>query len=198
VVYDALGFFSAPRVWYTFRLFGHPRVAVLDGGLPKWRREGRPLESGEPVLRPKTYSAQADPALVRSKAQMLANLTTRREQVLDARPAGRFTGDEPETWPGRRGGHIPGARNLPYADLVDPATGTFLDAERLRARFAAAGVDLARPVVTSCGSGVTAAVLAFGLHLVGHDQVALYDGSWAEWGLPGDTPVETGPARPDR
>jgi thiosulfate/3-mercaptopyruvate sulfurtransferase len=194
VVYDGIGFFSAPRVWYTFRLFGHPRISVLDGGLPKWKREGRPLEAGEPAPRPVDYSARANTTLVRDKGQMLANLGTRHEQVLDARPAARFTGEEPDLWPGRRRGHIPGAYNLPYAALVDPQSGTFLPADALRQRFVEAGLDLDRPVVTSCGSGVTAAILAFGLHLIGQERVALYDGSWAEWGLPGDAPVETGPA----
>jgi thiosulfate/3-mercaptopyruvate sulfurtransferase len=191
VIYDSLGIFSAPRVWYTFRLFGHPRVSVLDGGLPKWQREGRPLEAGEAKCRPATYAARAIPAKVRSKAQMLANLESRREQVVDARPAARFTGAEPDLWPGRRRGHMPGARNLPSASLVDAQSGTMLDAAALRRRFADAGLEPGRPVVTSCGSGVTAAVLALGLHLIGRDDVALYDGSWAEWGLPGDTPVET-------
>jgi thiosulfate/3-mercaptopyruvate sulfurtransferase len=192
VIYDSLGFFSAPRVWYTFRLFGHARVAVLDGGLPKWQREGRALESGEARAHPPTtYVARANPAMVRSKAEMLANLASRREQVFDARPAVRFTGAEPDLWPGRRRGHMPGARNLPYGSLIDHQTNTMLGAAALRQRFEAAGLAPGQPIVTSCGSGVTAAILALGLHLIGRDDVALYDGSWAEWGLPGDTPVET-------
>jgi thiosulfate/3-mercaptopyruvate sulfurtransferase len=127
--------------------------------------------------------------MVRSKQQLLANLETKREQVLDARASGRFNATEPELWPGRRAGHIPGSLNLPYTQLLRP-DGTFLPVDQLRAKFAAAGVDPKQPVVTSCGSGITAGVLALGLDLIGHRDVAVYDGSWAEWGLPGDTPVE--------
>lgn len=191
VVYDSLGIFSAPRVWYTFRLFGHPRVSVLDGGLLKWQREGRPVESGAAQPQPVPYVARIDPAKVRTKTQMMTNLTSRREQVIDARPAARFSGAEPDLWPGRRRGHMPGALNVPYASLIDPQTGTMLEPAALKQRFEAAGLEADRPVVTSCGSGVTAAILALGLHLIGRDDVALYDGSWAEWGLPGNTPVET-------
>jgi thiosulfate/3-mercaptopyruvate sulfurtransferase len=129
--------------------------------------------------------------MVRDREQIRANLSSRNEQVVDARAAGRFSGQEPEVWPGRRSGHIPGSFNVPFADLLDGKTKTLLPAEAIAARFRKAGVDLSRPIVTSCGSGVTAAVLAFGLHLIGRSDVALYDGSWAEWGRPGDTPVET-------
>ena len=191
IVYDAHGMMSAARAWWSFRVFGHDDVAVLDGGLPKWLAEGRPVESG--VVRParRSFSARFDPSQVRDKAAIRANIRDRREQVVDARAAGRFSGREPEVWPGRRPGHIPGSLNVPFTDLLDPQSKTFLPAEAIAERFRAAGTDLARPVVTSCGSGVTAAVLAFALHLIGHRPVALYDGSWAEWGLPGDTPVET-------
>jgi len=137
-----------------------------------------------------------DSTLVRDLGQVRANLASRREQLVDARPAGRFEATAPESWPGRRGGHIPGSRSLPLDRLTDAKTRTLLPADRLRALFEAAGLDLGKPVVTSCGSGVTACGLAFALHLLGHRDVAVYDGSWAEWGLPGDTPVETGPARP--
>jgi thiosulfate/3-mercaptopyruvate sulfurtransferase len=190
VVYDAHGMMSAARAWWSLRVFGHDDVAVLDGGLPKWLVEGRPVESG--VARParRSFKARFDPSQVRDKAAIRANIRDRREQVVDARAAGRFAGSEPEVWPGRRPGHIPGSLNLPFTDLLDPQNKTFLPAEAIAERFRAAGTDLARPVVTSCGSGVTAAVLAFALHLIGHRPVALYDGSWAEWGLPGDTPVE--------
>jgi len=121
---------------------------------------------------------------------MLANLESKREQVLDARSAARFHGREPEVWPGRRSGHIPGSLNLPYGDLLNPANKTLLSADELTAQFRSAGVDLSKPVIASCGSGVTASLLALGLHLIGHPSVAVYDGSWAEWGLPGDTPIE--------
>jgi thiosulfate/3-mercaptopyruvate sulfurtransferase len=190
VVYDAHGMMSAARVWWTFRVFGHADVAVLDGGLPKWIAEGRPVEDTPPQPRERHFTARFNNLMVRDKAQVRANIASRREQLVDARSVGRFRGTEPEPWPGRRSGHIPGSLNLPYTDLLDPETKTFLPADAIRARFQAAGVDLAKPVVCSCGSGVTAAVLAFALHLIGHRDVAVYDGSWAEWGLPGDTPIE--------
>ncbi|MEE8505325.1 MAG: 3-mercaptopyruvate sulfurtransferase [Kiloniellales bacterium] len=195
VVYDQRGLFSAPRVWWTFRFFGHEHVAVLDGGLPKWQSEGRPLEDGpvRPVER--RFTARVNGLMARDRAQMLANVAGGREQVLDARSRGRFEGADPEPRPGLRAGHIPGSRNLPFTDLIDPARQTMLPPEEMKQRFAEAGLDMTRPVVTTCGSGITAAVLALGLQLVGHRDVGLYDGSWAEWGEPDDTPVETGPAR---
>lgn len=190
VVYDAHGMMSAARVWWTFEVFGHQDVAVLDGGLPKWIAEGRPVEDMPPQPRERHFTARFNNLMVRDKAQVRANIASRREQLVDARSAGRFSGAEPEPWPGRRSGHIPGSLNLPYTDLLDPATKTFLPADAVRVRFRETGVDLAKPVICSCGSGVTAAVLAFALHLIGHCDVAVYDGSWAEWGLPGDTPIE--------
>jgi thiosulfate/3-mercaptopyruvate sulfurtransferase len=190
VVYDSNNYMGSARVWWTLRVFGHSDVAVLDGGLAKWLAEGRPVDDRPPQPRERHFTARLDHSLVRAKEQMLANLQSRREQVLDARSAGRFHAKEPEVWPGRRSGHIPGSLNLPFLDLVDPASKTLLPAEQVRAKLLAAGVDPARPVVTSCGSGITAAVLALALHLVGQRDVAIYDGSWAEWGLPGDTPVE--------
>jgi thiosulfate/3-mercaptopyruvate sulfurtransferase len=190
VVYDQHGLMSAARVWWMFRVFGHKDVAVLDGGLPKWLAEGRPVEDRAPQPRERHFTARYDNLMVRDLAQMRSNLVGKREQVVDARAAGRFNGTEPEVWPGRRSGHIPGSRNVPYAELLDPATKTLLPGEAIAERFRKAGVDLSKPIVTSCGSGVTAAVLAFALHLIGHQDVALYDGSWAEWGRPGDTPVE--------
>jgi thiosulfate/3-mercaptopyruvate sulfurtransferase len=190
VVYDQHGLMSAARVWWMFRVFGHRDVAVLDGGLPKWIAEGRPTEDRPPQPRERHFTARYNHLMVRDLAQVKGNLSSRREQVVDARSAGRFAGSEPEPRHGLRGGHIPGSVNLPFTDLLDPKDKTLLPAEAIAARFRKAGVDLAAPVVTSCGSGVTAAVLAFGLHLIGHGDVALYDGSWAEWGRPGDTPVE--------
>jgi thiosulfate/3-mercaptopyruvate sulfurtransferase len=191
IVYDQHGLMSAARVWWTFRVFGHRDVAVLDGGLPKWLREGRPTEDLPPMPRERHLTARFNHLLVRDKEQVRANIASRREQLVDARSAGRFKGAEPELWPGRRSGHIPGSLNLPFTDLLDPKEKTLLPADAIKARFEAAGLDLDRPVVCSCGSGVTAAVLALALHLVGREDVAVYDGSWAEWGLPGDTPVET-------
>lgn len=190
VVYDQHGLMSAARVWWTFRVFGHRDVAVLDGGLPKWLREGRPIEDLPPMPRERHLTARFNNLMVRDKEQVRANIQTRREQLIDARSAARFKGEEAEPWPGRRSGHVPGSLNLPYTDLLDPKTKTLLPADAIKAKFLAAGLDLTRPAVCSCGSGVTAAVLAFALHLIGHEDVALYDGSWAEWGLPGDTPVE--------
>jgi thiosulfate/3-mercaptopyruvate sulfurtransferase len=196
VVYDSVGLLSAGRVWWMLRLFGHRDVAILDGGLPKWLAEGRPVDDRPVMPRERHFTARVDSTLVRDIDQIRANLASRREQLVDARPAGRFEATSPEAWPGRRGGHIPGSRSLPLDRLTDPATRTMLPADRLRALFEDAGIDLEKPVVTTCGSGVTACGLAFALHLLGHRDVAVYDGSWAEWGLPGDTPVETGPARP--
>ncbi|HTV45544.1 MAG TPA: 3-mercaptopyruvate sulfurtransferase [Stellaceae bacterium] len=194
IVYDSTGLNSAGRAWWMLRLFGHDDVALLDGGLPKWQAERRPLTSAVPVPPPRSFTARLNPALVRDKAALLGNLTSRREQIVDARAAGRFAGTIAEPRPGMRSGHIPGSRNLPYDRLTDPATHRLLGAEELARLFAAAGVAVDRPIVTSCGSGVTACALAFALHLIGH-SAAVYDGSWSEWGLPGDTPVETGAAR---
>ena len=194
VVYDSAGLSSAGRAWWMLRLFGHDNVTLLDGGLPKWRGEGRPLETAAPKPPRRHFTARFDPALVRDKRALLDNLTTPREQVVDARAAGRYEGTAEETRPGLRRGHIPGSRNLPYDRVTDPQTHRLRDAEELAALFREAGVALDRPIVTSCGSGVTACALAFALHLIGHPRAAVYDGSWSEWGLPGDTPIETGPA----
>ncbi|HUC72203.1 MAG TPA: 3-mercaptopyruvate sulfurtransferase [Stellaceae bacterium] len=194
VVYDSAGLSSAGRAWWMLCLFGHADVAVLDGGLPKWRAEGRPLTTAVPTPAPGRFTARFDPSLVRDRAAVLANLSTRREQIVDARAAGRFDGSMPEARPGLRSGHIPASRNLPYDQVTDPKTKQIKSAEELTALFRDAGVALDRPVVTSCGSGVTACALAFALHLIGHPGAAVYDGSWSEWGLPGDTPVATGPA----
>ncbi len=191
ICYDSYGLMSAARAWWMFRLFGHERVSVLDGGLAKWKREGKPVD-GKPVAPAKTdFVARFRPELVRAKTEVKANIASKAAQVLDARSAGRFRATDPEPRAGLRGGHIPGSGNLPYNQLVSPADQTVLPAAELRAKFQAAGIDPARPVITSCGSGVSACVLALGLHLIGAGSVAVYDGSWSEWGLPGDTPVET-------
>jgi thiosulfate/3-mercaptopyruvate sulfurtransferase len=190
VIYDGQGMMSAARVWWMFRIFGAREVAILDGGLPKWLAEGRPVDEDQVTLQERHFTARLDNTQVRGKDQVKRNIDSKREQVLDARTAGRFHATEPEIWPGRRSGHIPGAHNLPYGQLLKPDM-TFKDSDAMRALYEGAGIDLKQPVVTSCGSGITACVLAFGLHLIGHRDIAVYDGSWAEWGLPGDTPVAT-------
>ncbi len=190
VVYDTIGTTGAARVWWTFRVFGHGDVAVLDGGLPKWLTEKRPTTSATTTLQSETYRAIRNAALVRDLDQVLRNIDTRREQLLDARSAGRFHGTEPEPRAGLRGGHIPGSLNLPFTRLFNEDR-TFRSATELRELFAGAGVDLDRPIATTCGSGVTAAVLALGLYLIGRTDTAVYDGSWSEWGARTDTPVET-------
>ena len=193
VAYDSAGLSSAGRAWWMLRLFGRREVALLDGGLPKWRAEGRPLDTALPSPPRRRFTARFDPVLVRDKRALLENLSTRQEQVVDARAAGRFEGTAEETRPGLRRGHIPGSRNLPYDRVTDPQTHQLRSAEELSRLFRDAGVALDRPIVASCGSGVTACALAFALHLIGHPGAAVYDGSWSEWGLPGDTPVEPGP-----
>ncbi len=191
IVYDAYGLFSAGRVWWMFRAMGHDKVAVLDGGLPKWLAEERPVESGAASPAPAVFEGKARPELVRAWGDMLANIDSGAAQVLDARAPGRFSGSEPEFRAGLRSGHIPGSLNLPYPGLVDPADGTMLPAATLESVYAQAGVDLAEPIVTTCGSGVTAGALALGLFLLGRGDVAVYDGSWTEWGGRDDTPIET-------
>lgn len=193
VVYDGSGVnLSAPRVWWTFQVFGHPSVAVLDGGLAKWRAEGRPLERGVPRPRPARFTARLDPARVRDLAALRNGGGS--EQVVDTRPADRFEGRQPEPRAGVRSGHIPGSLNLPFTELVT-SDGTVLPPERLHARLEAAGLDLRRPVVATCGSATSACSLVLALALLGHERVAVYDGSWTEWGGRDDTPIEVGPAR---
>ncbi len=194
IVYDANGLSSAGRAWWLLRLFGHDNAALLDGGLPRWKAEGRPLDTAAPSIPPRRFTARFNPALVRDKGAVLVNIASHHEQLVDARAAGRFDGTAEETWPGRRRGHIPGSRNLPFDQVTDATTKQLKSADELRRLFADAGVDLGRPVVASCGSGVTACALAFALHLIGHPGAAVYDGSWSEWGLPDGPPIETGPA----
>ena len=190
VVYDNSGMQTSPRVWWTLRAFGHRRVSVLDGGMRKWLAEDRPVAADTPAVTPARYTARLDASMVRSMQDIRGNIESRSEQVLDARSAGRFAGTEPEPRPQCRPGHIPGSLNLPSVTLVDPDTGTFRAAAELESRFAESGLNLQAPVITSCGSGVTACVLALGLHLLGKGDVAVYDGSWTEWGS-SDMPVET-------
>jgi thiosulfate/3-mercaptopyruvate sulfurtransferase len=193
VIYDGSGVnLSAARVWWMFRVFGHERVAVLDGGLGKWAAEHRPVESGAVRLPPARFVANLNPGLVRSLTAMRANLEHRREQVVDLRSAARFAGNAPEPRPGLRPGHGPGSRNLPFTDLVGP-DGTILPEDELRRRLQAAGIDLSQPIVATCGSGTTACTLLLSLELLGGPDAALYDGSWTEWGGQLDTPVERGP-----
>jgi thiosulfate/3-mercaptopyruvate sulfurtransferase len=194
VLYDSGGWVAAPRAWWMLLSYGHRDVRIVDGGLKKWRAEGRPMESGEVKAKPATFKAGYDERRVRSIQQMMANVESRAEQVIDARAGERFEGRGVEPRPGLRSGHIPGARSLPYDNLFDAATGAMKPVDELRKAFAGAGVDLARPIVTSCGSGVSAAVLTLALYRLGIQDSALYDGSWAEWGQPDGPPVATGAA----
>jgi thiosulfate/3-mercaptopyruvate sulfurtransferase len=193
VIYDDSAVKTSARAWFIFRRFGLREVALLDGGLAKWRAEGRPLEQGNAAAPSASFQVRPGTGTVRSKAEILANIATEAEQLVDARGAGRFTGAEPELRPGMPSGHIPGARNLPFGRLLKP-DGTFRDEAGLRAAFVEAGIDLDQPVVTTCGSGVTAAVLLFAMHLLGKEDTALYDGSWSEWGADPATPKATGSA----
>lgn len=191
VVYDTAGLFSAPRVWWTLRAFGAVDVQILDGGFPKWLAEGRPTESGQPSRYPARFDAKLDRNWVASIDEVAKRLAEGSAQVLDARAAERFRGEAPEPRAGVRPGHIPGARNLPVSEVVKD--GRLVDAATIRAAVAAAGIDPSRPVITSCGSGVTAAILWLALDVIGSPPQALYDGSWTEWGS-SDKPVATGPA----
>jgi thiosulfate/3-mercaptopyruvate sulfurtransferase len=193
VIYDDSAVKTSARAWFICRMHGFEQVAILDGGLGKWRAERRRLERGVSSANSGAVTTRPGPMTVRTKAEVLANVVSAEEQLLDARGAGRFTGAEPEARPGLASGHIPGSLNLPFGRMLKP-DGTFRDEAGLRAAFAEAGIDLDQPVVTTCGSGVTASVLLFALHLLGKDDVALYDGSWSEWGADPATPKATGPA----
>ena len=191
VVYDSAGIFSAARVWWTFRLMGKTDVAVLDGGFPKWQAEGREIEDMAPVLRDRHMTVSRQNHLVKDVTQVAHAAKLGEAEIIDARAAPRFRGEVAEPRPGLRAGHIPGAKNLPFAGVLN-TDGTMKDPAELLAVFHAAGVDLKKPVITSCGSGITAAVLSLALERIGHRNHALYDGSWAEWGMYDDLRVETG------
>lgn len=192
VVYDGAGLFSAARVWWMFRTFGHTDVAILDGGFPKWLAEDRPVETMPPSIRQQRhFTARFAASNVRDKADVLRAIETGSAQLADARSPGRFTAKEPEPRQGMRGGHMPGAANVHYRTLLNP-DGTLKSTSDIQQVFKAAGIDLSKPVITTCGSGVTAAILTLGLTLTGHNTNSLYDGSWADWGSAPDTPVETG------
>lgn len=188
VVYDGMGIFSAARVWWLFRLMGKSDVAVLDGGLPKWVAENRPLEDMPPILRDRHLTVQRQAGLVKDVTQVARAAKLGDHEILDARSPARFAGAEPEPRPGLRAGHIPGSKNIPYTALLD-AAGTMKDPAALRAVFEAAGVDLAKPAITTCGSGVTAAIISLALERIGHRDHSLYDGSWSEWGMYDDLRV---------
>lgn len=191
VVYDGAGLFSAARVWWMFRTFGHTDVAILDGGFPKWLAEDLPVEDGPPLKRqPRHLTARYSASSVRDKQDILSAIESGSPQIADARSPARFSALEPEPRAGMRGGHMPGASNVHYKTLLND-DGTVKSTMSIAQVFENAGIDLAKPVITSCGSGVTAAILTLGLTLTGHNANSLYDGSWAEWGSDPDTPIET-------
>lgn len=194
VVYDGAGLFSAARVWWTFRLMGKTDVAVLDGGLPKWRAEGREIEDMPPIVKDRHMTTSRQNHLVKDVTQVAHAAKLGEAVIIDARSAARFAGEAPEPRPGLRSGHIPGSRSVPYTATLN-ADGTMKSLADLAAVFHEAGVDLAKPAITTCGSGVTAAILCLALERLGHKNHALYDGSWAEWGMYDDLAVEKGPAR---
>ena len=191
VVYDGMGLFSAARVWWLFRLMGQNNIAVLDGGFPKWQSEGRPVEDMPPVVRDRHMTVRRQNHMVKDVTQVAAASKLGDYEIIDARSAARFRGDAPEPRPGLRAGHIPGSKNVPYTSLLND-DGTMKSPETMRDIFVAAGVDLTKPAITSCGSGVTAAVVSLALEILGKTDHALYDGSWSEWGMFPTVPVATG------
>ena len=193
VVYDGSGLFSAARVWWLFRLMGQDNIAVLDGGLPKWIAEGRELEDLAPVIRDRHMTVRFQNQMVRDVTQVSSASKLGTSQIVDARAAARFRGEAPEPREGLRAGHIPNSRNVPFTDLLNDDK-TMKTPDQTRAIFESAGVDLKKPIITTCGSGVTAAVLGLALERMGHDMWSLYDGSWTEWGMFPTVPVATGEA----
>ena len=191
VVYDGAGLFSAARVWWLFRFMGHSGVAVLDGGLPKWKSEGRAMNDLPPTVRRDRMTARPQTWMVCNSAAVLDASNSGSAQVLDARPAGRFSGRDPEPRPGLRSGHIPGSCNIPYSSLLS-SDGTFKPPHALESVLREAELDMRKTVITSCGSGITAPMISLALEVVGHKEHSLYDGSWAEWGVPGELPVAAG------
>ncbi len=190
IVYDRLcGGAAAARVWWMFRVFGHDNVALLDGGYGKWIKEKLPADMSMVRPEPRSFSATYNSALVRTLGEMRDNLSTGAAQVIDARGPDKFDGTQEDVFPFKKLGHIPNAINIPWADLIHPDAGEFLTPDALAARFAAATIDLERPIVTTCASGITSCVVALALYLLGHKTAAVYDGSWAEWGLAEDTPA---------
>lgn len=193
VVYDGMGLFSAPRVWWTLRVFGVKNVFILDGGFPQWKKEGRPIETGMPAITPAEFESSFNADLVADYQRVAKTLADHSAQVVDSRPANRFTGEAPEPRQGVASGHMPGSLNLPANDLVE--NGVLASPEKIEAAVKKAGVDLSQPVITSCGSGVSASVLWLALDSIGKTPKALYDGSWSDWGTREGAPVETGPAK---
>ncbi len=191
VVYDGAGLLSAARVWWLFRLMGQPNIAVLDGGLPKWLAEGRGSEDLPPVVRDRHMSVRRQAHMLRDVTHVAAASKLGDHEILDARPAGRFAGIDPEPREGLRQGHIPGSKNLPHTALLN-GNGTLKDVAGLRAAFDAAGADLSRPIIATCGSGITACIIDLALERLGHTRHAVYDGSWAEWGMYNDLHIKTG------
>ena len=191
IVYDSSNVCSSARVWWMLKIFGHHDVAVLDGGLRKWTMEERPVEDLPAKTRERHFTARVDTTLIRNCEQIKQNLDTQKEQIVDARSPARFPGQEQDPRPGIRSGHIPNALNVPFSKLLNESDYTFKSPDEIRTIFEKAGVDLNKPITTSCGSGITAAVLTLGLYMVGHRHVALYDGSWSEWGAKEDCPVAT-------